>query len=81
MTMRVLMFAALLLAGCTQPDDAHRILKGMGFTQIAIGGYDFFACGQDDFFSTEFTARNAQGQFVSGTVCSGWFKGSTVRFK
>lgn len=74
---------ALMLAvsACTNSEDAHRALRNSGYTDIQTGDYAFFACGRDDFYHTKFTAKNQQGQFVSGVVCSGLFlKGATVRF-
>lgn len=77
---RLLIVVAIALAGCTNQSGAIEALNKAGFTNIEVGGYDLFACGEDDAFSTRFTATNPQGQRVSGTVCSGWFKGSTIRF-
>ncbi len=59
---------------------ARKALRDAGLKPVKVGGYSFFACGKDDTFSTQFTATNAQGQTVTGTVCSGWLKGKTVRF-
>ena len=39
-----------------------------------------FGCSEDDTFSTKFSATNAKGERVGGAVCSGWLKGSTIRF-
>lgn len=53
----------------------------MGYKNIQTHGFDLFACSEDDFYSTKFTATNPAGQQVSGVVCSGLiFKGATVRF-
>lgn len=77
----LVLLAALLLAACTNPTDATKALDDLGFTEIQIGGYAWFACSKDDFYHTSFTAKNPQGKIVTGTVCSGmWFKNSTVRF-
>lgn len=71
---------AMLLAGCTQPQpDVAEQLSGYGMTNVQTDGYDFFACGRDDTFATRFKAFNSQGMPVSGVLCSGWFKGGTVR--
>lgn len=70
-----------LLASCSNSNDAHKALTSMGFSDIRITGYKFWACSEDDFYHTGFVAKNAQGLEVSGTVCSGmFFKNSTVRF-
>lgn len=69
------------LGGCSSPVDAERALTGMGYKNIQTYGFDLFACSEDDFYSTKFTATNPAGQQVSGVVCSGLiFKGATVRF-
>lgn len=71
--------ASLLLASCTNGPDAERVLRAQGYDDIRTGGYDPFACSEDDTFRTSFAARAPSGQTVTGTVCKGWFKGSTVR--
>lgn len=78
----VFLIFAFILCSCTNSKDANNALKSLGFKDIRITGFDFFACSKDDFFHTGFIATNAQGQTVKGTVCSGiFFKNSTVRFK
>jgi hypothetical protein len=71
---------AFTLSGCTQPDRTFFTLQDQGYTEIKIGGYGFLRCSEDDIFATNFTAVNANGARVSGTVCAGIFKGSTIRF-
>ncbi|AEC53152.1 hypothetical phage protein [Synechococcus phage S-CRM01] len=83
--MRPIVFVIVLslafgLSSCTQPDRAFFTLQDQGYTEIKIGGYGFLRCSEDDNFATNFTAVNANGSRVSGTVCSGLFKGSTIRF-
>lgn len=70
--------AATTLSGCTQPDQAIQVLTRDGYTEIYIEGYDWFGCSEDDTFRTKFSAIK-NGQKVQGVVCSGYFKGSTVR--
>lgn len=70
----------LALAACSDPKAAHRALESGGFSDIETGGYAWFSCGRDDGFATRFVARNPAGNMVSGTVCSSWTKGSTIRF-
>lgn len=76
--------AALLLASlvaCTNEDDAKRTLESAGFKDIQTTGYSPFACAEDDFSATGFSATNANGMRVKGTVCCGLvFKGCTVRY-
>jgi hypothetical protein len=73
--------AALLAAtGCTDATTATRALENQGLTPVEVGGYAWLSCGKDDAFRTKFTATNVKGQTVTGAVCSGWFKGATIRF-
>lgn len=67
------------LIGCSQPDKTVSILEAQGFTNVKTQGFSIFGCGQDDNFSTKFTAEK-DGKTVSGVVCGGILKGSTVRF-
>jgi len=83
--MKILMIITAILiltitASCTKPEETKTILTKQGYTNIQIGGYSLFACSKGDFYSTKFNATSANGSNVSGTVCSGIFKGSTVRF-
>ena len=76
----VLILALIALAGCTDETAARHALTASGFTDIKITGYSFFGCDKHDTFSTGFEARGPNGQFTSGVVCSGYFKGATIRF-
>lgn len=69
----------LFLMSCTDPDKAKRVLEQDGFTDIELCGYSWFACG-DDFFKTCFKAKKSNKE-ISGTVCSGFLKDATIRFK
>lgn len=60
-------------------DTCRRVLSQQGYTQIKITGYRFFMAGQDETTSTGFTAKSPSGQYVSGAVTSGPFKGNTIR--
>lgn len=68
------------LAGCTRPDRARQTLAANGYTDIEMQGYAFFECSDKDTFADKFTARSPAGITVSGAVCSGLLKGSTIRF-
>lgn len=71
----------ITICSCTNSKDANKALSSLGFNDIQITGYKWFACSESDFYHTGFTAKNAQGLEVKGTVCSGiLFKNSTVRF-
>ena len=81
----ILIIACIFMLGfvsaCTNPKDAERALEAAGYSDIQTGGYAPFACGEDDFYHTKFTAINPVGKRVSGVVCSGLvFKDATIRF-
>jgi len=82
---RRLVAAALTLAitACTDAPDAERVLQDEGYSNIKIGGYDPWLCDTgkhgSDVYATKFTATGPTGRPVSGVVCKGWLKGSTVR--
>lgn len=74
-------FIILIISSCDK-SGTKALLLNQGYTDVdTSGGYSWFACSKDDFFATEFTAKNPAGNIVSGTVCEGLlFKGSTIRF-
>ena len=77
----MVLLGAILMTGCTSQSDAERALSAESYTNIQYTGYDFFSCSKDDFFHTGFTAENANGKRVEGTVCSGLlFKSATIRY-
>lgn len=69
----------IAISGCTRTGSATKILQDEGYSNITITGYRFFGCGKGDDFHTGFTATGPTGHTINGVVCSGWFKGSTVR--
>lgn len=74
-------FVGLTMTGCTvNREDAVRALEAQGMKDVRIGGYSFWGCSDKDTFKSSFKAVGANGKPVSGTVCSGVFKGITVRF-
>lgn len=75
----LLLITVLTLTGCTNADKATSVLHKQGYSDIEITGYDLFACGEDDFYATGFEAKSLTGEHISGTVCSGFFKGNTIR--
>lgn len=79
-TITWMIFVLTFLSACTNRNDAEKALRAEGYTNIQITGYDFFACGKDDFYHTGFKAINREGKTVEGTVCSGILKKSTVRY-
>ena len=72
-------FLLLAFTGCTDKSGATRALKQQGYTDITITGYNIMRCDKNDNFSTGFKAKSASGHGVTGTVCSGIFKGHTIR--
>ena len=80
LNMAVLVVAATVsICGCTSGDTATRALHGAGYKDVEITGYRVFGCSEDDNFHTGFEATGSSGQRVSGVVCSGFFKGATIR--
>lgn len=71
--------ALLALSACSSSDQVTRALQGAGYKDIRITGYSFFGCDEKDSFHTGFEATGPNGQRVDGVVCSGWFKGATIR--
>lgn len=79
-TLIVTILALVLLQGCTRPDNARSVLTNAGYTSIQLNGHAWFLCDEKDTFADEFTATAPNGHVVTGAVCSGVFKGSTIRF-
>lgn len=78
-----LLTLAACTTGCTAPrDDVERVLTDQGYTDISVGGHDFFGCSKDDTTANKFTAKGPTGRPVKGVVCGSWSfwgKGYTVR--
>lgn len=73
--------AALMLASCgVDPRSASRALEAQGMTDVQIEGYSWFGCDKNDTFASNFSAKGTNGAAVTGSVCQGLFKGTTVRF-
>jgi hypothetical protein len=71
----------LVTCSCTDEGSSRNTLESAGYTDITFEGHSFFLCGQDDVYSTKFTAVNPRGIQVSGAVCCGLlFKGCTIRY-
>ena len=65
-----------------RPEQAKRVLHDSGYTEVTLKPFsprNLVACSEDDFFRNRFTAKSIQGSTVEGVVCSGFFKGSTIR--
>lgn len=65
--------------GCSQPEEAMRVLSAQGYTEIEITGWRPTMAGEDDVYSTGFRALSPNGTEVTGAVTSGMFKGHTIR--
>lgn len=61
--------------------EGKRQLENMGYTEVQNTGYDWFCCGKGDDFSTGFSAKDKNGNVATGCFCSGFMKGTTIRFK
>jgi len=72
--------AVALLSACTNTSNAERVLADNGYTDIQMTGYSLFGCDKNDTFSDGFKAKSPNGKMVEGVVCSGVFKGATIRF-
>lgn len=68
------------IRGCTDEETARRVLENNGYKNVEITGYRYFMRSDTDMFSTGFVATSPNGSRVSGAVCSGYFKGATIRF-
>lgn len=79
--MKKLIFVmSLFLTACTDSENSVRVLQEQGFENIRITGFEFLACGRDDWYRTGFIAKKGDRE-VAGVVCSGLiFKDSTIRF-
>jgi hypothetical protein len=74
---------SIVLTGCSDAPKTISVLSSQGYTDIDVLGFTWrsaVACSEDDQFRTSFTATSPAGKLVSGTVCSGWLKGATIRF-
>jgi hypothetical protein len=74
-------FTGLNFVGLSAPDEAMHVVTVSGYKNIKITGYEFYGCGESDFFRTGFEASAPNGTQVKGVVCSGLFKGATLRLK
>ena len=70
---------SIVLAGCTQELSSRRALEGAGYTNINMTGFRVWGCDEKDIFHDGFEAVGPTGRRVTGVVCAGWFKGSTIR--
>jgi len=78
----LIVFGAWGLAGelgfFSKPHETKELLQAEGYENVEVMGWVPTECA-DESFSTSFRAEK-NGEAVSGTVCSGVWKGSTIRF-
>jgi major membrane immunogen (membrane-anchored lipoprotein) len=79
MKLYVLVIAMLLLAGCTREDQARRTLENNGYKDVKMNGYVFFGCDEKDTYHDSFEAVSPSNHRVTGVVCGGVLKKSTIR--
>ena len=79
----ILLIIIVLVASSssTSESSAKQALLDAGYTNITLTGYEFWGCADDDIFHEGFEATGPAGRHVTGVVCSGWTKGSTIRLK
>lgn len=80
----LLIFAVVCLQACSSDNDfakGKQQLEAQGYTNVVNTGYEAFCCGEDDCFSTGFTAVDSKGNKVEGCFCSSVGKGITIRFE
>lgn len=70
MNRNIFIIACLLVVSCASPETAKRRLELDGFTNIAIGEYDYFSCGSGYLRGVKFSALNRDKRNVYGVVCT-----------
>ena len=69
---------------CQSLDDfekGKKQLESQGYTEVKNTGLDMFCCDQKDEFTTGFVCKDKSGNIVRGCICSGIYKGITIRYK
>lgn len=83
-TLYTLLCVVILSTSCTSTNDfqkGKKQLENQGYTNIENTGWNAFCCGDEDTFSTGFTALDKEGRTVRGCFCSSVLKGVTIRFE
>ncbi len=62
-------------------DTLKRVAESAGLHDVKATGLAPMSCSKHDTFRSHFTAKNASGKTVHGSVCCGWLKDCTVRFE
>ena len=77
----VLLASAVLMSCAARDEDAAtRALTGLGFKEIELHSVGLLSLSCDEAYRTGFKAKSADGVEVTGVVCTGFLKRSTVRF-
>jgi len=77
----IIALASLSLTACTDKEGAIRAIENEGMHTISVGGYAWFSCEKSDNYRTKFKAYSSDSsRIVTGCVCAGVLKGSTIRF-
>lgn len=75
----IALLALLFLSACTQePEKIKGILTADGYTNVTVGGYAVWSCGEKDTFANTFVG-DKNGMRVKGVVCGGVLKNNTIR--
>lgn len=67
-----------LTTGCKKESDVAKYAKIEKWESYKTTGTCWFSCGEGDLYMTSFEATK-DGERFSGCVCSGIFKGATLR--
>lgn len=79
-TLLIVVLILIEPAACVDDAGTRRVLTQQGYTNIHITGFRWFGRSRGDVYSTGFEATSPNGNFISGYVTSGWWKGYTIRF-
>lgn len=61
--------------GYADPEGTKQVLEDDGYTDIVVGGRQYFGCDRN-FYRTTFTAKNSRGIKVRGLVCKSLLDGA-----
>lgn len=61
--------------GYADPKGTKQVLEDEGYTDIVVGGRQYFGCDRN-FYRTTFTAKNSRGIKVHGLVCKSLLDGA-----
>ena len=73
------LLTTFLLTGCTNPAVASQTLLDAGYKDLDYQGYSVLGCGKGDTVADKFEVTAPSGNRITVVVCSGVFKGATIR--